>query len=149
MGIPLAPISLERGNPWLAAKKMAKARVPRAKCTTTRAARQNMSGPNARSPANQKKPAAKRAEAYYAHNERHPASDAASLSEHRTALASNKSSKGYSSCLDHSDNEDNFAIAISASPRKRAKCNVLPPKRKLTITMSESDKDANNNGNNG
>ena len=101
------------------------------------------------SPANQKKPAAKRAEAYYAHDKRHPASDAASLSEHRTVLASNKSSKGYSSRLDHSDDEDNFAVAISASPCKQAKRDVLPPKRKLTIAMSKSDEDTNNNGNNG
>ncbi len=101
------------------------------------------------SPVNRKKPAAKRAEAYYAHNERHPASDAASLSKHRTALASNKSSKGYSSCSDHSDDEDNFAIAISALPCKQAKRDILPPERKLTITMSESDEDTNDNGNNG
>jgi hypothetical protein len=101
------------------------------------------------SPANQKKPAAKHAEAYYAHDKRHPTSDAASLSEHRTALAGNKSSKGYSSCLDHSDDKDNLAVAISASPRKQAKGNVLPPKRKLTIAMSESDRDTNDDGNNG
>ena len=101
------------------------------------------------SPANQKKPAAKRAEAYYAHDERHPASDATSLSEHRTALVSNKSSKGYSSCSDHSNNEDNFAVAISALPCKQAKHDVLPPKRKLTIAMSKLDEDTNDNGNNG
>jgi len=33
MGIALATISLERGNPRLAAKKTARARAPRAKCT--------------------------------------------------------------------------------------------------------------------
>jgi len=60
----------------------------------------------------------------YAHNKRHPVSDAASLSEHRTALAGDKSSKGYSSLSDHSDDEDNLAVAISASPHKRAKRNV-------------------------
>ncbi len=81
------------------------------------------------SPANQKKPTAKRAEAYYTHDKRHPASDAASLSKHRTALASDNSSKGYSSCLDHSNDEDNFAVAISALPCKQAKRNILPPKR--------------------
>ena len=43
-------------------------------------------------PANQKKPAAKCPEAYYAHDERCPASDAASLSNHCTALASDRSS---------------------------------------------------------
>ena len=48
MGIALATISLERGNPWLATKKTARARAPRAKCTATWVARQNMSGPNAR-----------------------------------------------------------------------------------------------------
>ena len=101
------------------------------------------------SPANQKKPTAKRAEAYYAHNERHPASDAASLSKHCTALASNKSSKGYSSHSDHSNNKDNFAVAISAPSRKQAKRDVLPPKRKLTIAISESDEDTNDDGNNG
>ena len=95
------------------------------------------------------KPTAKRAEAYYTHLERHPASDAASLSKHRTALMRDKSSKGYSSCSDHSDDKDNFAVAISASPCKQAKRNVLPPKRKLTIAMSESDKDTDDDGNNG
>ena len=101
------------------------------------------------SPANQKEPAAKRAEAYYAHDKRHPASDAASLSEHRTALASNKSSIGYSSRSDHSNNEDNLAVAILALPCKQTKRDVLPPKRKLTIAMSESDEDTGNNSNNG
>ena len=33
---------------WLAAKKMARARAPRAKCTATWVTRQNISGPNAR-----------------------------------------------------------------------------------------------------
>jgi len=101
------------------------------------------------SPANQKRPAGKHAEAYYAHDKHHPASDAASLSEHRTALAGDKSSKGYSRRSDHSDDEDNLAVAISASPRKQAKRNVLPPKRKLTIAMSESDEDTNDDGNSG
>ena len=101
------------------------------------------------SPANQKKPAAKRAEAYYAHDERHPASDAASLSKHRTALASDKSSKGYSCRSDHSDDEDNVAVAISALPCKQTKRDVLPPKRKLTIAMSKSDEDTDGDGNNG
>ena len=82
------------------------------------------------------------------HNKRHPASDVASLSKHRTVLAGDKSSKGYSSCSDHSDDEDNLAVAISASPRKQAKCDVLPPKRKLTIAMSESDEDTDDDGNN-
>ena len=82
-------------------------------------------------------------------DKRHPASDVASLSEHRTALAGDKSSKGYSSRSDHSDNKDNFAVAILASPRKRAKRDVLHPKRKLTIAMSKSDEDTNNDGNNG
>jgi hypothetical protein len=48
MGIALATISLERGNPRLVANKTAGARAPRAKCTATRVARQNMSGPNVR-----------------------------------------------------------------------------------------------------
>ncbi len=89
--------------------------------------------------ANQKKPAAKRAEAYYAHNKRCPASDTASLSDHCTALASDKSSNEYSSCLDYSNDEDNFAVAILAAPRKQAKCEALPPKKEFTIAMSESD----------
>jgi hypothetical protein len=96
-------------------------------------------------PANQKKPGAKRTEAYYAHNERCPASDAASLSDHRTALVSNSHSKRYSSHSVYSDKEDNFAVGILALPRKKAKCKVLPPKRKLTIAMSESDEDADDN----
>jgi hypothetical protein len=82
------------------------------------------------------------------HDKRHPASDVASLSEHRTALAGDKSSKGYSNRSDHCDDEHNLAVAISVSPRKRAKRDVLPPKRKLTIAMSESDEDTDNDGNN-
>ncbi len=94
-------------------------------------------------PANQKKPVAKRPKAYYAHNERRPASNAASLSNHCTALASNRSSNGYDdSRLDYSDDEYNFVVAISAVPRKQAKREV-PPKKKLTIAMSESDYDTN------
>ena len=69
-------------------------------------------------PANQKKPAAKHAEAYYAHNKHCPASDAASLSDHRTALASDSNSKGYISRLEYSDGKDDFAVAILALPCK-------------------------------
>ncbi len=88
-------------------------------------------------PANQKKPAAKRLKRYYAHDERRPASDATSLSDHRTALASE--SNGYDdSCSDYSNNEDNFAVAILAVPCKQAKRKV-PPKKELTIAMSKSD----------
>ena len=82
------------------------------------------------------------------HDKHHPASDVASLSEHHTALAGDKSSKGYSSRLDHSDNEDNLAAAILASPCKQAKREVLPPKRKLNIAMSESDEYTDKDGNN-
>ena len=86
-----------------------------------------------------KKPVAKRPKAYYAHNERRPASNAASLSNHCTALASNRSSNGYDdSRLDYSDDEYNFVVAISAVPRKQAKHEVTP-KKELTIAMSESD----------
>ena len=94
--------------------------------------------------ANQKKPAAKRAEAYYAHNKRCPASDAASLSNHGTVRASNKSSDEYDSCSDYSDDEDNFTVAISAAPRMQAKREALPPKKEFTIAMSESDNGTNN-----
>ena len=96
-------------------------------------------------PANQKKPAAKHAEACYAHNKLCLVSDTASLSNHRTALASNSNSKGYSSCSDYSNNKDNFAVAISALPCKQAKREVLPSKKKLTIVVSKSDDDTNNN----
>ncbi len=97
-------------------------------------------------PANQKKPAVKRAEAYYVHDERRPASDAASLSDHCMVWASNKSSdKYYDSRSDYSDKEDNFAVAISAAPCKQAKREVLPPKKELTIAMSESDDGTDNN----
>ena len=96
-------------------------------------------------PANQKKPAAKRPKAYYAHDERCPASDAASLSNHCAALASNRSSNKHNgSCLDYSDNEDNFAVAISAAPRKQATREV-PPKKELTIAMSESNHGTDDN----
>ena len=93
--------------------------------------------------ANQKKPTAKRAEAYYAHDMHCPASNATSLSNHHTALMRNKSNNEYSSCLDYSDNEDNFADAISTAPCKRAKCKALPSKKGLTIALSESDDDIN------
>ena len=148
MGIALATTSLERGNPRLAAKKTARARAPRVKCTATRVARRNMSGPNARRARPIKRSWQRSVRKHTMHDKRHPASDVASLSEHRTALAGDKSSKGYSSRSDHSDDEDNLAVAISASPRKRAKRDVLPPKRKLTIAMSESDEDTDDDGNN-
>ncbi len=68
-------------------------------------------------PANQQKPAAKRPVAYYAHNERRPASDAASLSNHRTAPASDGSSDEYGdSRSDYSDDKDNFAVTVT--PRR-------------------------------
>ena len=96
-------------------------------------------------PANQKKPAAKCPEAYYAHDERRPASNTASLSNHCTALASNRSSGEYDdSRSDYSDDKDNFAVAILAAPCKQAKREV-PPKKELTIAMSESDYGTNNN----
>ena len=73
----------------------------------------------------------KHPKAYYAHDERRPARDAASLSDHCTALASDRSSNEYDdSRSDYSEDEDNFAIAISAAPCKRAKREV-PPKRSL------------------
>ena len=41
----------------------------------------------------------------------------------------------------------NFAVVISALPRKQAKRKVLPPsKKKLTIKMSELDEDTGNDG---
>ena len=67
----------------------------------------------------QKKPAAKRPVAYYALDERPPASDATSLSDHCTAPASDGSSNEYgNSRSEYSDDEDNFAVAISPVPRK-------------------------------
>jgi hypothetical protein len=99
----------------------------------------NKWGKCSENPANQKKPVAKHTEAYYAHNKRCPGSDAASLSNHRTALASDKSSEGYSSCSDYSNNKDNFAVTISALPCKQPKRKVLPSKKKWAIAMSKSD----------
>ncbi len=133
MGIALATTRLERGNPWLAAKKTTRARAPRAECTATRVARQNMSGPNARRARPIKRSWQRSVRKHTMHDKHHPASDVTSLSEHRTALAGDKSSKGYSSRSDHSDDEDNLAVAILTSPCKRAKHDVLPPKRKLNI----------------
>ena len=58
--------------------------------------------------------------------------------------ASDKSSNEYDdSRSDYSDDQDNLAVAILAAPRKRAKREVLPPKKELTITMSESDDGTN------
>ncbi len=96
-------------------------------------------------PANQKKPAAKHAEAYYAHDERCPASNAACLRDHRTVPAINKSSNEYSSRSVYSNDEDNFAVAISTAPCKQAKSKALLPKKELSIAMSESDDDINDN----
>ena len=94
-------------------------------------------------PANQKKPAAKRPEAYHAHDNCCPASDAVSLTDHRTALASQ--SDGYNdSRSDYSDDKDNLAGAILAVPRKQAKREVTP-KKELTIAMSESNYGTDNN----
>ena len=96
-------------------------------------------------PANQKKPAAKHVEAYYAHDERRSASNAASLSDHCRVRAGTKSGNKYDSRSDYSDDEDNFAVAISAAPCKQAKRKALPPKKEFTIAMSESDNGTNNN----
>jgi hypothetical protein len=59
------------------------------------------------------------------------------------APASDGSSDEYGdSCLDYSNDEDNFAVA--GTPRKRAKREV-PPAKELTIAMSESDHGTDDN----
>jgi hypothetical protein len=87
-------------------------------------------------PANQKKPA-KQVEAYYAHDACCLANDAKSYSNHLTAPASD--SKESSRRLEYSNNKDNFAVAISTLPCKQAKRGAQPPKRELTIAMSNTD----------
>ena len=68
-------------------------------------------------------------------------SNAASLSNHRMALASDRPGNEYDdSRSDYSNDEDNFAVAISAAPRKRE----VPPKKELTIAMSESEEGTDN-----
>jgi len=95
-------------------------------------------------PAN-KKPPAKREQAYYAHDTRRPASDGPSDDDYRTESASDdddnlsrgskESRRSYSS-RDYDDGLDNFAVDFAA-PRKRAKLN--PPVRKKKERIAASD----------
>jgi hypothetical protein len=143
MGIALATISLKSGSPRLVARKTARVTSPRARCTATRVARRSTVGPNVPRTRPTRRSRQRSATKRTTHmTSCCPASNAASLSDHRTALASDKSSDKYEdSRSDYSDDEDNFAVAILAAPCKQAKPEVceVPPKKELTIPMSESD----------
>ena len=94
-------------------------------------------------PANRKPPPAKREQAYYAHDNRRPASDGPSDNDYRMEAASDdddelsrgskESRRSYSS-RDYGD--DNYAVDFVA-PRKRAKLN--PPARKKREHIAASD----------
>ena len=102
-------------------------------------------------PANQKKPA-KREQAYHPHDTRCPASDEPSNDDYHTDAASE--SKDLSHCSVSSRRsgdsyaDDNYAVSITPSSRKRAKLNPPARKEKRTIAMTdESSNDDNDRSN--
>ena len=102
-------------------------------------------------PANQKKPA-KREQAYHAHDTRRPASNGPSSDDCRTDAASKSkdSSRRSVSSRRSGDSyvDNNYAVSINPSSRKRAKLNPPARKEKRTIAMlDESGNDDNNRSN--
>ena len=104
-------------------------------------------------PANQKKPPAKREQAYYAHDTRRLASDGSSDDGYRTEPASDDheaSQHSKASCRSYSSRDsgvDNYAIAFMA-PRKRAKLNPSARKKNEHIAASDESDGGGNNGSN-
>jgi hypothetical protein len=102
-------------------------------------------------PANQKKPV-KKEQAYYAHDNRHPASDGSSDYDYRKNVASESKDSSHrlvSSCRSgDSYANDNYAISITPTSRKRAKLKPPARKKRRTIAMLEGSDDDDNDGSN-
>ena len=99
--------------------------------------------------ANQKNPVKKEL-AYYAHDNHRPASDGPSDDDYRTDAASkSKDSSRHSvssrcSCDSYAD--DNYAVSITPTSRKRAKLKSPARKKRRTIPMSNESNDGGNDG---
>ena len=102
-------------------------------------------------PANQKKPE-KKEQAYYADANRRPASNGPSNDDYRTDAASESEASSRrlisSRRLGNSYANDNYAVSITPTSRKRAKLKPPVRKKKRTIAMSEGSDDDDNDGSN-
>ena len=102
-------------------------------------------------PANQKKPVKKEL-VYYAHDNRCPASNGPSDDEYRTDAASKikDSSRRSVSSRRSGDSyaDDNYAVSITSTSRKRAKLKSPARKKRRTIAMSDESDDDGNDGSN-
>jgi len=100
-------------------------------------------------PANQKKPVKKEL-AYYAHDNRRPASDGPSNDDYRTDAASkseDSSRRSVSSrCSGDSYADDNYAVSITPTSCKWAKLKSPARKKRRTIAMSNESNDDGNDG---
>ena len=101
--------------------------------------------------ANQKKPVKKEL-AYYAHDNRRPASDGPSDDDYRTDAASESKDSSQRVVLSRRSGDsyanDNYAVSITSTSRKRAKLKPPVRKKKRTIAMSEGSDDDDNDGSN-
>ena len=103
-------------------------------------------------PVNQKKPSAKREQAYYAYDTHRPASDGSSDDGHRMEPASDDelSQRLKASRLSYSSRDsgvDKYAVALTG-PRKRAKLNPSARKKREYIAASDGSDGGGNNGSN-
>jgi hypothetical protein len=102
-------------------------------------------------PANQKKPV-KKEQAYYAHDNRRPASNGPSNDDYRTNAASKSEDSSLHSVLSHCSGDsyadDNYAVSITPTSRKRAELKPPTRKKRRTIAMLEGSDDDDNDGSN-
>ena len=89
---------------------------------------------------------------YYAHDNRHPASDGSSDDDYRKNVASaskDSSHRSVSSCRSgNSYANDNYAVSITPTSRKLAKLKPPARKKRHTIAMSEGSDDDDNDKSN-
>ena len=145
MGITIATINLERGNPRLAANKTARARAPRTKCTATRVARQNMSGPNARRarPIKRSRQQSVRKHTMLTTSVTLQVTPQASASTPRRWQATNPA-KG--TVVARITLTTKTTLPLPSRPRLASKLSAM---HYLSIAMSELDEDIDDDGNNG
>ena len=102
-------------------------------------------------PTNQKKPV-KKEQAYYAHDNRRPASDGPSNDDYRTDAASESEDSSRRLVLSRRSGDsyadDNYAVSITPTSCKRAKLKPPARKKRRTIAMSEGSDDDDNDGSN-
>jgi len=102
-------------------------------------------------PANQKKPE-KKEQAYYAHTNHRPASDGPSNDDYHMDVASKSEDSSrrsvLSCCSGDSYADDNYAVSITPTSRKRAKLKPPARKKRRNIAMLEGSDNDNNDGSN-